>query len=79
MCVVRRMIVAQVYSVVCWLFGCGLDGLWLVLIVPLFFVLGDARPVLLLRVKLQYVQYDYSICHHTIIHHKQQVQRRICV
>ena len=36
MCVVRRMIGAQVYSVVHWLFGCGLVGLLVVLIVPLF-------------------------------------------
>ena len=36
MCVVRRMIGVQVYSVVRWLFGCGLVGLLVVLIVPLF-------------------------------------------
>ena len=37
MCVVRRMFGAQVCSVVRWLFGCGLVGLLMVLIVPLFF------------------------------------------
>ena len=36
MCVVRRMICAQVYLVVRWLFGCGVVGLLVVLIVPLF-------------------------------------------
>ena len=36
MCVVRRMFGAQVCSVVRWLFGCGLVGLLVVLIVPLF-------------------------------------------
>ena len=36
MCVVRRMFGAQVCSVVCWLFGCGLVCLLVVLIVPLF-------------------------------------------
>ena len=36
MCVVRRMIGGQVYSVVRWLFGCGLVGLLVALIVPLF-------------------------------------------
>ena len=35
MCVVRRMFGAQVCSVVRWLFGCGLVGLLVVLIVPL--------------------------------------------
>ena len=35
MCMVRRMIGAQVYSV-CWLCGGGLVGLLVVLIVPLF-------------------------------------------
>ena len=35
LCVVRRMIGAQVYNVVRWLFGCGLVGLLVVLIVPL--------------------------------------------
>ena len=48
MCVVRRMFGAQVWSVVRWLFGCGVVGLLVVLIVPLFFVvLGDAGPLLL--------------------------------
>ena len=28
MCMVRRMIGAQVYSVVCWLFGCALLDWW---------------------------------------------------
>ena len=37
MCVVRRMFGAQVCSVVRWLFGCGLVGLLVVLIVPLFY------------------------------------------
>ena len=36
MCVVCRMFGAQVCSVVRWLFGCGLVGLLVVLIVPLF-------------------------------------------
>ena len=36
MCVVRRMFGAQVGSVVRWLFGCGLVGLLVVLIVRLF-------------------------------------------
>ena len=36
MCVVRRMIGAEVYSVVRCLFGCGLLGLLVVLIVPFF-------------------------------------------
>ena len=36
MCVMRRVIAAQVYSVVRWLFGCGLVGLLVVLIVLLF-------------------------------------------
>ena len=36
MCVVRRMSGAHVRSVVRWLFGCGLVGLLVVLIVPLF-------------------------------------------
>ena len=35
MCVVHRMIGAQVYSVR-WLFGCGLVGWLVILIVPLF-------------------------------------------
>ena len=39
MCVVRPMIGAQVYRVVRWLFGCGLAGLLLVLIVPLFLLI----------------------------------------
>ena len=49
-CVVRRMFGAQVCSVVRWLFGCGLVGLLVVLIVPCFgafVVLGDAGPLLL--------------------------------
>ena len=33
MCVVRRMFGAQAFSVVRWLFGCGLVGLLVVLIV----------------------------------------------
>ena len=33
--VVRRMVGAQVYSLVRWLFGCGLVGVLVVLIVPL--------------------------------------------
>ena len=37
MCVVHRRFGAQVCSVVRWLFGCGLVGLLVVLIVPLFF------------------------------------------
>ena len=37
MCVVRQMFGAQVCSVVRWLFGCGLVGLLMVLIVPFFF------------------------------------------
>ena len=36
MYVVRRMFGAQVCSVVRWLIGCGLVGLLVVLIVPLF-------------------------------------------
>ena len=36
MCVVRQMFAAQVRSAVCWLFGCGLVGLLVVLIVSLF-------------------------------------------
>ena len=36
MCVLRRMFGAQVCSVVRWLFGCGLVGFLVVLIVPLF-------------------------------------------
>ena len=36
MCVVRRMFGAQVCSVVRWLVVCGLVGLLVVLIVPLF-------------------------------------------
>ena len=36
MFVVRRMIGAQVYSVVCWLFGCGLVGFLVVLLCHCF-------------------------------------------
>ena len=36
MSVLRRMLGAQVSSVFRWLFGCGLFGLLVVLIVPLF-------------------------------------------
>ena len=35
-CVVRRVFGAQICSVVSWLFGCGLVGLLVVLLVPLF-------------------------------------------
>ena len=45
MCVVRRMIGAQVYSAVRWLFGCGLVGGFDCATV--FVILGDARPLLL--------------------------------
>ena len=48
MCVVRRMFGAQVCSVIRWPFWCGLVGLLVVLMVPLFFVvLGDAGTLLL--------------------------------
>ena len=36
MCVLRRMLGAQVSSVVRWLFGCRVFGLLVVFIVPLF-------------------------------------------
>ena len=45
MTVVRWMTGAQVYSVVRWLLGCGLVGLLVVLIVPLF--LSSVRAWLL--------------------------------
>ena len=47
MCVVRRMFGAQICSVVRWLFGCGLVGLLVVLIVPILGNLATATQHLL--------------------------------
>ena len=53
-CVVRRMFGATVYSVVRWLFGCGLVGLLVVLIVLLYLAfLAMPGPCYFLRVTHQ--------------------------
>ena len=65
MCVVRRMVGAQVYSGDRWLFRCGLVGFLVVGgfdCAIVFVVLGDARPLLLSPCNTSSVNTGYSAC-----------------
>ena len=73
MCVVRRVIGAQVYSVVRRLFGCGLVGLLVVLIVPLFLSFL-AMPGLCCFLRVTPAAEQLSTMHDTSIHPSMQLQ-----